>query len=186
VLVAYQRFLEDRFGPALADAAFVGQERPSRHKSYPDEAFAMLVDVSAGLAKRPRDSLLREFGAHLIGTLHQLFPGFFPSEGARRFLVQLEGMVHHRIREAMPGAAPPHLTIEDMGGGCLRIQYCSDRSLCPLVAGMLDGTGAHYQTPVRYVEETCMRNGDPACTFLVEVQQTLLPRGMPRRRLPSD
>jgi hypothetical protein len=45
-----------------------------------------------------------------------------------------------------------------------------------MLGGMLDGVGAHYQTPVRYSQDTCVKTGGDQCTFMIEVQQTLLPR----------
>src|SRR5579884_3302445 len=161
---AYERFLEDRFGAALAGQVFASRGRPGARDTIADEVFFELVDHGAELAKREREQLLREFGAHLLGTLHELYPLHFPPAGARSFLLSLDKVAHPRIREQLAGAAPPDLEIEDPGGGKLRIRYRSPRQLCSLLAGMLDGTGAHYQTPVRHYQESCMLKGAQQCT----------------------
>jgi len=177
ILVAYKRFLQDRFGSALA-AEVVGAQRLQPRELYPDALFQQLVDDGAARANRSREHLLREFGAHAVGTFFELYPAYFPPEGARRFLTQLEEIIQARVRETLAGAAPPplELSVRDCGGGRIEIRYRSRRNLCSMLAGLLDGTGTHYQTPVRHVQQTCARNGDPECMFVVEVQQTLLPR----------
>src|SRR5262249_34210062 len=118
-----------------------------------------------------------------IATLHELHPSAFPSEGARRFLTKLEHEAAQPVREFLPDASSKLFKLEDLGSGRLRIKHRSRDALCPILAGLLDGTGAHYQTPGRHVEEPCARRGDDVCTFVVEVQQTLLPTAtVPRRR----
>jgi len=183
LLVAYRRFLADRFGESLADEVFAKHQRIQARQVYPDPILFELIEGGVARTRKPAEQLLREFGAHALQTFYELHPTYFPPEGARRFLMQLEETVHSRVREMMPGAAPPQLKVKDLGAGRLRISYRSQRNLCPLLAGLLDGTGTHYQTPVRHIEETCMRRGDAECSFLVEVQQTLLPRGT-RKTLP--
>jgi hypothetical protein len=176
LLVAYRRFLADRFGAKLADEVFSRHKRVVARQTYPDEVFAGLVDLAASLARRDPDGMLREFGSALLGTFHEMYPSYFPPEGARRFLLGLDALVHTRIKELLPGAQPPRLEVSDLGSGRIKLIYRSERNLCAMLGGMLDGVGAHYQTPVRYSQETCVKNGGENCTFNIEVQQTLLPR----------
>jgi hypothetical protein len=180
LLVAYRRFLADRFGAKLADEVFARHKRVGPRQTYPDETFAGLVDHAASLARREPDGMLREFGSALLGTFHEMYPSYFPPEGARRFLLGLDSVAHARIKDLLQGAQPPKLELSDLGGGRIKMIYQSDRKLCAMLGGMLDGVGAHYQTPVRFTQQTCMRKGEPQCTFLIEVQQTLLPRGRKR------
>ena len=104
LLVAYRRFLADRYGAKLADDVFVRHKRVAARQTYPDETFAGLVDVGASLARREPDRLLREFGAALVGTFHEMYPSYFPPEGARRFLLGLDSVAHARIKDLLPGA----------------------------------------------------------------------------------
>ena len=176
LLVAYRRFLADRFGAKLASDVFVRNKNVVARQTYPDEAFAGLIDRAASLARREPDGLLREFGISLISTFHEMYPSYFPPEGAKRFLLGLDTIAHARIKDLLPGSAPPKLDVTDMSGGRIKMVYHSDRKLCALLAGMLDGVGSHYQTPVRHYQESCVKNGAPQCVFMIEVQQTLLPR----------
>jgi heme-NO-binding protein len=177
LLVAYRRFLADRFGAKLASEVFARHKNVASRQTYPDEAFAGLVDRGATLARREPDGLLREFGVSLISTFHEMFPSYFPPEGAKRFLLGIDKVAHARIKDLLPGSQPPKLEVTDLSGGKIKIVYQSDRKLCALLAGMLDGVGSHYQTPVRHYQASCMHKGAPQCVFMVEVQQTLLPRG---------
>ena len=176
LLVAYRRFLADRFGAKLADEVFSRHKRVVARQTYPDEVFAGLVDMAASLARREPDVMLREFGSALLGTFHEMYPSYFPPEGAKRFLLGLDTVAHARIKDLLPGSAPPRLDVSDLGGGRIKLIYKSDRALCAMLGGMLDGVGAHYQTPVRYSQDTCVKTGGDQCTFMIEVQQTLLPR----------
>jgi hypothetical protein len=183
LFVAYRRFLGDRFGSALADEVFKEHANIGPRDVHDDTLFVRLVEAGAQATQRPPDRLLREFGSELIGTFHQLYPSFFPPEGARGFLSKLDATMGKRVRDLAAGAEPPRLSVRELEHGVISVEYQSERRLCPLVAGLLDGTGAHYQTPVRYREESCMRRGDPQCVFVVEVQQTLLPRS---RKVKTD
>jgi predicted hydrocarbon binding protein len=176
LFVAFRRFLEGRFGAELADDVFAKQNEPSATGVYADDGFMGLLAQGATLSRIDQDRLLREFGAELISFFHERYASYFPPEGARRFLLQFERGLGSRIREALPGAAPPRMEVHDIGSGRLRMDYHSPRKMCPLLAGLLDGTSTHYQTPVRHHEESCARKGHSHCSFIVEVQQTLLPR----------
>jgi hypothetical protein len=180
-LVAFRRFVADRFGRAAAEQLFP-KDRLDARKGYPYAVFDDTLAACVGLTGHPRDRLLRELGAHAITTFFALYPGSFPAQGARRFLVQVEQAVDQRLKELLPEKPPRPIAVTDLGSGQLRLEYRSARDLCPLVFGLLDGTSVHYQTPMRYSEETCRRKGDQVCAFMVEVQRTQLPRTKPRRR----
>jgi hypothetical protein len=174
--VAYRRFLQDRFGAEVAEAALAPTHGGSTSH------FQELVERGARLSGRTPERLLREFGVHAIATFHEIYPSYFPPEGARRFLMQLEHSLGRNVGKLVSEASPSHLAVQDLGNGRLRIDFTSESALCPLVAGLLDGTGAHYQTPVRHIEETCRRRGGDRCTFMVEVLQTTPPRMVRRSR----
>jgi hypothetical protein len=180
-VLAYHRFLVDRFGREAADGVLGEGRKISLRASYDDALFLEWVHKGAALGKRSVERHMREFGAHAITTLHELYPVYFPPEGARRFLLSLEHNVHARVRSSIDGAAPPTLAVTDLGHGRIRIGYRSPRHLCALLAGLIDGTGTHYQTPIRHTQESCMKRGDPECAFVVEVQQTLLPRATAKK-----
>jgi hypothetical protein len=166
----------------MAEQAFAGKPKFDPAGTYSDEIFFALLEQGTRLARREADRLLREFGAELIAIFHEQYPTSYPPEGARRFLLSLSDLWQARIEDSRPGVPSAPIIVSELEGGKLRVAYQSPRRLCPLVAGMLEGAGAHYQTPVRHHEETCARKGDAQCLFVVEVQQTLLPRASRKRK----
>ena len=180
LMLAYRRFLTDRFGDALAGQVFSGLESLDPKAVYQDDRFFSLLQDGSQRTKIPGERLLREFGAHTVMIFHELYPAYFASAGAKSFLLQVESLIHARIRESVAGAQPPQLRIEEVSRNQLRIEYTSARKLCVMLAGLLDGTSIHYQTPMRYREERCMLKGETSCIFQVTIEQTMWPRSRPK------
>ena len=140
--------------------AFVGPE------TYPDEDLVALLNTTVGrLGIEPKDALYA-FGQFLFPRLATPFPAFV--DGAadlKSFLLTLEGVIHVEVRKLFPGAVTPSFDYEDPGAGRLIIRYTSERKLCPLFRGLLEGAAAHFGEEITYEEHECLLLGDDLCCF---------------------
>ena len=76
-------------------------------------------------------------------------------------------------KKLMEGATPPNLYYEDVDGDPdkLVIHYESERGLCALMEGLLDGVSEHFGVEVGYEQTACTHQGAERCTFALEFQQ---------------
>ena len=126
-------------------------------------------------------------------TFAGLFPGYYAgSGGTRAFLLGVEEKIHELVRATVPGATPPRLHVQPLGELGVLISYTSERRLCRLLDGLVQGTAAHYGERIEVDELQCMHRGDAGCVFSVTLVDKArsrtpssfgFPGGLPRRRL---
>ncbi len=142
----------------------------SDEQAYPDEVFADLVRSAAAEAGVSESALLHEFGVEL-GT--EFFPSFAPAfyerhSSLKAALLSVEDEIHERVRSALPGSGPPHLSVRPLGDDGVVIAYTSDRRLCALLEGLVEGTARRFDTPVEITHPQCMLHGETSCSVIVQ------------------
>jgi hypothetical protein len=115
----------------------------------------------------PTDELLHDFG---VFTAEKTFVGLYPalfalSGSSRSFLLTVERPIHELVRTVMREASPPRLSVSESADNGISIVYTSQRRMCSLLRGLVQGTARHYGETVHIDEPTCMHRGDEACTF---------------------
>lgn len=134
--------------------------------SYPDEDLMALVASTVKRMGVPADEALRAFGRFCIPPLARRFPGLMtPHSHPRDFLLTVDSFHSTEVNKLFDGARCPRFHYESPAPDRLVMRYESDRRLCALVDGLLDGVASHYGVPIRHVQTSCMLRGDPACTF---------------------
>jgi hypothetical protein len=81
----------------------------------------------------------------------------------------VEEEIHERVRAVLPNAMPPRLRVSPLGDHGAVIAYTSERRLCGLLEGLVEGTAERYGTQIRMAHPQCMLRGDPGCSIVVEV-----------------
>jgi hypothetical protein len=124
------------------------------------------------------DELLHSFGVFTAQrTFTRLYPAFFAiSPNTRAFLLTVEARIHELVRATIPNATPPELHVSELGDDGVTISYTSPRRLCVLLRGLAEGTARHYGETATIEEATCMRRGDPACTFEIRLSPDVQPQ----------
>ena len=103
-------------------------------------------------------------------TFTRLYPAFFAiAPSAREFLLTVEGRIHELVRATIPHAVPPRLSISELDGDGVSIDYSSPRQLCVLLRGLAEGTARYYDEAATIEELTCMRQGAASCRFEVRL-----------------
>jgi hypothetical protein len=164
-------------GDALEQELMRGEPAYAPTEAYPDQHFHALVErASAALGVDPA-AFLHELGFFTATrTFARLYPALFAlSPTTREFLLTVERPIHELVRQAVPNATPPMLAISPVDERDVSIVYSSERRLCELLRGLVEGTAAHYGERAQLEESTCMHRGDRACTFRVRLERAATP-----------
>lgn len=169
IFTSFRDYLSDADGPELAATVFAGEPIYLLSEAYPDERLTALVRRAAEATGRDADTIVHDFGVFTArSTFARLYPAFFTIAGSSRdFLLTVETRIHELVRATIPNAGPPQLDVRELGDDRVSIVYTSPRRLCELLRGLTEGTAQHYGERSEIEETTCMRRGDPACTFEV-------------------
>ncbi len=81
----------------------------------------------------------------------------------------METRIHELVRATIPNARPPQLSVTELDGDGVSIEYTSPRQLCVLLRGLAEGTARHYGEEARIDEVSCMKRGDPTCRLDVRL-----------------
>jgi predicted hydrocarbon binding protein len=72
------------------------------------------------------------------------------------------------VKKLYADAKPPEFVMEDPSPDRLVMRYTSERKLCALMEGLIEGVSEHYRSPIRYRQRQCMLEGGPSCEFELE------------------
>ena len=138
-------------------------------QSYDDEWFVAQLDRLATAADGTRADTERDFGAFAARTTFAgLYPAYYAaSADVFEFLLGIEEKIHELVRATIPGALPPHLHVQPLGGDGVLISYTSERHLCRLLEGLVLGAAETLGSEVAVDEIQCMLRDDPGCVFTV-------------------
>lgn len=139
-------------------------------KSYPDEEAVALLSSMADTTGERLPSLLEKFGfflaPHLVKVAGQHVD---PSWRTLDLIEHTESVIHTMVRATTPDATPPVIETARTAADEVQVIYTSSRKLCRLAAGILHGVAEHYGEPVEIIEDACMHDGAPFCTFVVRL-----------------
>ena len=142
----------------------------SGDRSYPDSQFEALVREVATAAGVPRQELLHGFGRFAaLHVFRRLYPAYYEEAGdTRTFLLGVEHRIHALVRSSIPEARPPHLRVVPFGPRGAVVTYTSERRLCALLVGLVEGVAEHYGESVDVAHDQCMLRDDLGCAVFVE------------------
>jgi predicted hydrocarbon binding protein len=168
VFSAFRRFTASEL-PQADERIWHGAPSYSPDDAYADEDFEMLLVRTADESGLLREEVLRSFGRYTARFVFcELRPEFYAaSETTRQFLLDVETRIHRTLNETIRGAAPPRLHVVAFGADGVSITYTSDRGLCELLVGLVEGTAAFYGESFEIDHPICMHRGDEACAFFV-------------------
>lgn len=134
---------------------------------YPDAALSGLMQEMSQATGRMVHDVEQEFGRTLVAQFTRLYAYYFSRRhNARDFLLDMDE-IHEQAGRLQRGTSPPRLVCHSPSPGSLEIEYRSQRRLCSMLKGLIEGVAAHYGEPVRIQTLACMKNGAPACRLLV-------------------
>jgi hypothetical protein len=173
IFMTWEKYLGDRFGEPLLNnyRSLLGDtssEILTASRYYDDELLYKGVGVASQLVHQQAETLMREYGRYFIvnALTNKLCSYLLTQVHSGRELLLAMRESHTRIQTAFEGATPPvfeYGTTSDPEE--IVLIYRSERGLCPVLLGAIEGAALRYNERVRIIERTCMKHGAPACRF---------------------
>lgn len=137
--------------------------------TYPDAELFSLVGALSKTVNTPVPDLVRAFGAYLTPRLVRLYPVFVKNKTAKQFLQSVHDIIHVEVKKLYPDAVLPMFRYEDPAPDRLVMLYRSDRKLCPLAEGLIEGTAKQFGVPIRLAHPRCLHKGDDHCRLELQI-----------------
>jgi predicted hydrocarbon binding protein len=164
-----ERLGEEKFEELIESCSLKTREPFVGPGSYPDEDLIAIVDRAVEVTWMTRTETLRAFGRYCIGKLALKYPFFFDRHhDAKSFLKTLNELHNLEVKKLYADAKPPEFVMEYPSPDRLVMRYMSERKLCPLVEGLIDGVAEHYRSPIGRRQRRCMLDGGSSCEFDLE------------------
>ena len=190
IFVTWEKYLSERFGEkmlreyrsTLSEKTATPTPLLASHV-YDDATLVAGVGVASQLSEVPADILLREYGRYFqMNGLTNHFCAYVVNQfQSGRDLLLAMSAVHAQLHHVHSGVTPPLFKYElppDNPRGLILL-YNSERQLCPVLMGAIEGAADRYGEQAQIVEQTCMKRGDSACRFVV----TFIPLRTQQERL---
>lgn len=173
IFMTWEKYLAERFGErflqtyrnTMGEAAALSLVA-SRY--YDDDLLVQGVSTVSKLAHIPTDALLREYGRYYIinGLTGKLCAYLLTGVHSGRELLLAMRDSHAHLRTAFEGATPPVFEyVASQNPNEVILLYRSERRLCSVLQGAIEGAALRYNEQVRVVERTCMNKGAAVCRF---------------------
>ena len=144
----------------ITDGPFLGPD------NYPDEDLLAIVGATIDKLQIPLPDALRAFGKDLFGKLAAEAPVFLENvDDLKTFLQMVDGVIHVEVKKLSPEAYLPKLECIDTGEGTMTMKYMSERQLCQLFLGLVEGAAERFSTELGWDHTACTHEGAPECTF---------------------
>lgn len=131
--------------------------------NYPDEELLRLIDATAEEMGNTSPEVLRWFGRAAMPLLIADYPHFFSDHaGARGVLLALNDIIHPEVRKLYAGASCPRFHFRTERDRLI-VGYRSQRRLCRLAHGFIEGVAAHFHEGIAIDHLSCVHEGNPTC-----------------------
>lgn len=131
---------------AGTEDVFVGMEY------YPDEVTLKLMGAACDVFGIAQFDLLRNFGQWWVGFANEVYSDLFTMSGSTfiEFVKNLNDL-HTRVARIMPKLNPPSFEVLSESEDSFELHYRSIRPglLYPMVFGLIEGIGKHFNTEIR-------------------------------------
>lgn len=132
--------------------------------SYPDGDALRLLEVAVDALDSTPSEVLRWFGREAMPMLAARYPRYFAGYGsARSFVLAVNGVVHPEVGQMYPDTNAPALNFSDEPDGSLTMSYGSERKLCALAQGLIEGAAEHFGETLGFEHLRCMNEGAETC-----------------------
>ena len=174
IFVTWEKYLAERFGSSFLNGYRTAINEtpataPLASRVYDDALLLAGVGVVANLTHLPTNTLLREYGRYFIinGLTSHLCTYLLAQVQSGRDLLLMMRNAHAQMRRIPDSLTPPIFGYEifDDDAKGLTLIYDSDRHLCPVLYGAIEGAAERYGEKVQIVETACMNQGAAACRF---------------------
>ncbi|MBK8970107.1 MAG: heme NO-binding domain-containing protein [Hahellaceae bacterium] len=140
---------------------------------YDDAELFQLITTVSRLLDKDAQQLVRLFGEYLFAHLMKYCPVNLEDDpGLIDFLASIQERVHDEVRRVHPNAYTPSFDVVACGDHYLTLHYRSERRLCALCEGLIQGASLYFSTPVTLLHDRCLHRGDDYCRLQVRLSDT--------------
>lgn len=173
VFTEFMEMVETRFSPELLDRVIERAAPPNAGAYtavgyYPHEEMVALVVALSEESGIATGTLVEAFGQHLFSTFTRRYSEVV---GARRgtidLLANLDGDIHVSVRKLYPDAQLPRFHVVERTPESITLAYQSPRGMEALAQGLIAGSIAHFNEPLRVDWTPGAFDGHPASIFHV-------------------
>ena len=138
---------------------------------YDDVRLLKLVGVISTRNDIPANDLVFAFGQYMFPAFYHRYPELIDGHANMLdFLESLDGVIHVEVVKLYPGAITPGFEPDRRSSKVLHLKYESDRNLCRLAEGLIDGAAKHFDHNYTLVHEPCAHRGADHCGILVSLE----------------
>ncbi|WP_440770535.1 heme NO-binding domain-containing protein [Natronorubrum sp. DTA28] len=133
---------------------------------YPDGDVYEIVRTAGELTDQSPRTILSQYGKWVVPALLETYDLHIDDEWDGLELIANIQQFHTSLRTRdMTTLTTPRIRSERVSDHHVRITYDSDRKLCDVARGAIQGVAAQFDEELVAEEQTCMHEGDDACRF---------------------
>ncbi|MFA9426125.1 heme NO-binding domain-containing protein [Natronorubrum sp. A-ect3] len=133
---------------------------------YPDRDVYELVHTAGELTDQSPRTILAQYGKWVVPSLLETYDLHIDDEWDGLELIANIQQFHTSLRTRdLTTLTTPRIRSERIDENQVKITYDSDRKLCDIARGAIEGVADHFDENLVYEEQTCMHDGDDACRF---------------------
>jgi len=171
IFMTWEKYLSDRFGQSFLDTyrEHIGEtvsDLPLANRLYEDAPLLAGVGAACQMSGLPADTLLHEYGHYFIinGLTRHLCSYILSNVHSGRDLVLSMRDAHARLRHTLDGLKPPLFEYRYTSHpNEVVLIYDSERKLCSVLKGAIEGAAERYGETVHIYEHCCMNLEAPVC-----------------------
>lgn len=173
IFIALNDLVEREFGIAtwealLEDVKPISLGIYTSTEDYPDAEMSDFVLAISDRTGMGTAEVTRSFGLSLFNDLNTKFPIFSElNPNLFSFLNSVEGVIHKEVRKLYDNTKLPSIECKQVNTLKMDIHYHSERKLCFLAEGLIQGAAHFFQEEISINHTTCMHKGDAACILEV-------------------
>ncbi|WP_267641155.1 heme NO-binding domain-containing protein [Haloarchaeobius amylolyticus] len=135
---------------------------------YPDEEFTDAIAAVAAVTEHTEREVQRDLGRFLAPDILNTFKAHVKRGWeTREILTALEG-IYKQIRAQDDESALPTVSTTRLDPDTYVVEYRSEKRLCDLGKGLIEGIAAEYDDEVAIAEGACLHDGADHCELTVE------------------
>ena len=139
ILDSYVDFVENKFGIQKLNKIEEDLRSPIDYytlKTYGDEEFYKLIDVSEVVLQLSKEKIQYQFGEFFFEVLIENYGHHFHKSNLIDFLIYLEDYIHPEVIETIEESEPPRFLLEEKENG-FKLTYSSKRKMGDFAFGLL-------------------------------------------------
>jgi predicted hydrocarbon binding protein len=130
---------------------------------YPDEELVAYVNELSKITGADASDLIRVFGKYMMHKFKVMHPTFLQNHTAKTFLASVHNVIHVEVKKLHPDTLLPTFEFEDNSSDTLTMIYSSERKLCYLAEGLIEGVGEVFDESIDIQQTACMHDGAEKC-----------------------